>query len=283
LVDAFRKGLAEHGLVEGQNVSIEYRWADSHYERLAGQASDLLTRQPAVLISAGGDMTAKVASTATKSTPIVAVFIGDPVVGGYVASLSRPGGNITGVSNLNAVIEAKRIGLLRDVKPGITAIGALLNPDSVTAATQRKDIEEAARTIGLKAEFLEAKNIPELDAAFKSIVANRIPALLVPADAFFAAARDRLAELAAQNRVPAIYSLRESVVSGGLMSYGNDLPDTYRLIGTYAARIVNGEKPADLPVLQPTKFEFVLNRKAAMALDLAIPAGVLSIVDEVIE
>lgn len=283
LVDAFRKGLAEHGLVEGQNVSIEYRWADSHYERLAGQASDLLTRQPAVLISVGGDMTAKVASTATKSTPIVAVFIGDPVVGGYVASLSRPGGNITGVSNLNAVIEAKRIGLLRDVKPGITAVGALLNPDSVTAATQRKDIEEAARTIGLKAEFLEAKNIPELDAAFKSIVANRIPALLVPADAFFAAARDRLAELAAQNRVPAIYSLRESVVSGGLMSYGNDLPDTYRLIGTYAARIVNGEKPADLPVLQPTKFEFVLNRKAAMALDLAIPAGVLSIVDEVIE
>jgi putative ABC transport system substrate-binding protein len=211
------------------------------------------------------------------------VFIGDPVVGGYVASLSRPGGNITGVSNLNAVIEAKRIGLLRDVKPGITTIGALLNPDSVTAATQRKDIEEAARTIGLKAEFLEAKNIPELDAAFKSIVANRIPALLVPADAFFAAARDRLAELAAQNRVPAIYSLRESVVSGGLMSYGNDLPDTYRLIGTYAARIVNGEKPADLPVLQPTKFEFILNRKAAMALDLAIPAGVLSIVDEVIE
>ena len=212
LVDAFRKGLAEHGLVEGQNVTIEYRWADSHYERLAGQASDLLTRQPTVLISVGGDMTAKAAATATKSTPIVAVFIGDPVAGGYVASLGRPGGNITGVSNLNAVIEAKRIGLLRDVKPGITTVGALLNPDSVTAATQRKDIEEAARTIGLKVEFLEAKNDPELEAAFKSIVANRFPALLVPADAFFAAARDRLAELAAQNRVPAIYSLRESVV-----------------------------------------------------------------------
>src|SRR5262245_1782447 len=283
LVDAFRKGLAEHGLVEGQNVTIEYRWADSHYERLAGQASDLVTRQPAVLISVGGDMTAKAASTATKSTPIVAVFIGDPVAGGYVASLGRPGGNITGVSNLNAVIEAKRIGLLRDVNPGITTLGALLNPASITAAIQRKDIEEAARTIGLKVEFLEAKNDPELEVAFKSIVANRIPALLVPADAFFASARDRLAELAAQNRVPAIYSLRESVVSGGLMSYGNDLPDTYRLIGTYAARIVKGEKPADLPVLQPTKFEFVLNRKAAMALELTIPAGVLSIVDEVIE
>src|SRR6476659_2662968 len=214
LVDAFRKGLAEHGLVEGQNVIIEFSWADGNYERLAGQATDLLNQQPAVLISVGGDMTAKAASAATKTTPIVAIFIGDPVVGGFVTSLSRPGGNITGVSNLNAVIEAKRIGLLRDVKPGITTVGALLNPDSITAASQRKDIEEAARTIGLNVQFLEAKNDPELDATFKSIVENRIPALLVPADAFFAAARDRLAGLAALNGVPAIYSLRESVVSG---------------------------------------------------------------------
>ena len=282
LVDAFRKGLAEHGIVEGQNVIIEFSWADSNYERLPAQANGLLARQPAVLISVGGDMTAKAASAATKTTPIVAIFIGDPVTGDFVKS-SRPGGNITGISNLNAVIEAKRIGLLRDVKPGMTTAGALLNPASLTAAAQRKDIEEAARTIGLKVEFLEAKNESELETAFKTIVAKDIPALLVPADAFFAAARDRLAELAAQNRVPAIYSLRESVVSGGLMSYGNDLPDTYRLIGTYAARIVKGEKPADLPVLQPTKFEFVLNRKAAIALGLTIPAGVLSFVDEVIE
>jgi ABC-type uncharacterized transport system substrate-binding protein len=283
LVEAFRKGLAEYGIVEGQNVTIDYRWADGHYDRLPRQAADLLARQPTVLISVGGDMTAKATTSATHTTPIVAVFIGDPVVGGFVASLSRPGGNITGVSNLNAVIEAKRIGLLRDVKPGITAVGALLNPDSITAAAKRKDIEEAARTVGLKAEFLEAKNDQELDAAFKSIVANRIPALLVPADAFFAASRDRIAELAASNRVPTIYSLRESVVAGGLMSYGNDLPDTYRLIGTYAARIVKGEKPANLPVLQPTKFQFVLNRKAANALGLTIPAALLSIVDEVIE
>src|SRR4029079_841311 len=260
LVDAFRKGLAEHGLVEGQNVIIEFSWADGNYERLPAQANHLLTRQPAVLISAGGDMSAKAASAATETTPIVAIFIGDPVVGDFVKSLSSPGGNITGVSNLNAVIEAKRIGLLRDVKPGITTVGALLNPASITAAAQRKDIEEAARTIGLKVEFLEARNESELEAAFKTIVAKDIPALLVPADAFFAAARDRLAELAAQNRVPTIYSLRESVVSGGLMSYGNDLPETYRLIATYAARIVKGD-PANLPVLQPTKFEFVLNRK----------------------
>jgi putative tryptophan/tyrosine transport system substrate-binding protein len=283
LVDALRKGLAEYGIIEGQNATVDYRWADSHYERLAGQAADLLARQPAVLISVGGDMTAKVAAAATQTIPIVAVFIGDPVVGGFVASLSRPGGNITGVSNLNAVIEAKRIGLLRDLRPGIATVGALLNPDSVTAATQRRDIEEAARTIGLKVEFLEARNHLELDAAFKSIVEKHIPALLVPADAFFAAARDRLAELTASYRVPAIYSLREFVVSGGLMSYGSDLLDTYRLIGTYAARIVKGAKPADLPVLQPTKFEFVLNRKTANALQLTIPDNVLSIADEVIE
>jgi putative ABC transport system substrate-binding protein len=256
LVDALRKGLAEYGIVDGQNAIVDYRWADSHYERLAGQAAELLARKPAVLISVGGDMTAKVAVAATHTIPIVAVFIGDPVGGGFVASLSRPGGNITGVSNLNAVIEAKRIGLLRDVKPGIATVGAFLNPDSVTAATQRRDIEEAARTIGLKVEFLEARNHPELDAAFKSIAEKHIPALIVPADAFFAAVRDRLAELTASHRVPAIYSLRESVLAGGLMSYGNDLPDTYRLIGAYAARIVKGAKPADLPVLQPTKFEF---------------------------
>jgi len=283
LVDAFRKGLAEHGIIDGQSATIAYGWADSHYERLAGLASDLLARKPAVLVSVGGDMTAKVAAAATHSTPIVAVFIGDPVAGGFVASLNRPGGNVTGVSNLNAVIEAKRIGLLRDVKPGIATVGALSNPDSINAAAQRKDIEEAARTIGLKVEFLEARNDSGLDAAFKSIVEKHIPALLVPADAFFAASRDRLAELAASNRVPAIYSLRESVVSGGLMSYGNDLPDTYRLIGTYTARVIKGAKPADLPVLQPTKFEFVLNRKAAKAMELTIPADVLSIADEVIE
>ena len=283
LVDAFRKGLAEYGLIEGQNVAIDYSWADSHYERLAGLAADFASRQFMVLISVGGDMTAKAAVSATRTTPIVAIFIGDPVAGGFVSSLSRPGGNVTGVSNLNAVIEAKRLGLLREVKPGIKTVGALLNPDSVTAASQQKDIEEAARTVGLQVQFLKASNDRELDLAFKTIVEKQIPALLVPADAFFAASRDRLAELTARNSVPAIYSLRESVLSGGLMSYGNDLPETYRLVGTYAAKIIKGAKAADLPVLQPTKFEFVLNRKTAKALGLTIPSGVMSIVDEVIE
>ena len=283
LVDAFRKGLAEYGIFEGQNATVDYSWADSHYERLAGQAIDLVSRHLAVLVSVGGDMTAKAAVSATRNTPVVAVFIGDPVVGGFVASLSHPGGNVTGVSNLNAVIEAKRLGLLREIKPAIATVGALLNPDSPTAVSQQKDIEEAAQTVGLRVQFLKASNELELEAAFQAIVENRIPALLVPADAFFAASRDRLAELAARNAVPAIYSLRESAVSGGLMSYGNDLPETYRLIGTYAARIVKGEKSADLPVLQPTKFEFVINLKTARALGLAVPPRVLAVADEVIE
>jgi putative tryptophan/tyrosine transport system substrate-binding protein len=283
LVDAFRKGLAEYGVLDGQNAIIDYSWADSHYDRLSGQASDLVSRRPAVLVSVGGDMTAKAVVSATRKIPIVAVFIGDPVAGGFVGSLSRPGGNVTGVSNLNAVIESKRLGLLREIKSGAAVVGSLLNPKSAIAESQQKDIEEAAQTIGLRVQFLKASNDSELEDAFKSIVEDRIPALLVPADAFFAAARDRLAELAARNAVPAIYSLREFVVSGGLMSYGNDLPETYRLIGTYAAQIIKGAKPADLPVLQPTKFQFVLNLKTAKALGLAIPSGVLAIADEVIE
>ena len=283
LVDAFRKGLAEYGVFEDQNVTVDYKWADSHYARLPAGAADFVSRQVAVLVSVGGDMTAKAAIAATHTIPIVAVFIGDPVAAGFVASLNRPGGNVTGVSNLNAVIEAKRLGLLRNVKPEIVSVCALLNPDSMTSASQQRDIEEAARSINLQVQFLQASSEPELEIAFKAMVANRIPALLVPADAFFAASRDRLAELAAQYSVPAIYTIRESAVAGGLMSYGNNLADTYRLIGTYAARIVKGAKPADLPVLQPTKFEFVLNLKTAKALGLTIPLGVLAIADEVIE
>jgi putative tryptophan/tyrosine transport system substrate-binding protein len=283
LVDAFRKGLAEYGVIEDQNVTVDYKWADSHYDRLPAGAADFVGRQVAVLVSVGGDMTAKAAIAATHIIPIVAVFIGDPVAAGFVASLNRPGGNVTGVSNLNAVIEAKRLGLLRDVKPEIVSVCALLNPDSMTSASQQRDIEEAARSINLHVQFLQASSEPELEIAFKAMVANGIPALLVPADAFFAASRDRLAELAAQYSVPAIYTIGESAVAGGLMSYGNNLADTYRLIGTYAARIVKGAKPADLPVLQPTKFEFVVNLKTAKALGLTIPPGVLAIADEVIE
>jgi putative ABC transport system substrate-binding protein len=247
------------------------------------QAIEFARLPVTVLVAVGGDMTARAALAATSTIPIVAVFIGDPVSNGFIASLSRPGGNVAGVSNLNAVIETKRLSLLRELVPQANTVGALLNPDSPTLESQQREIEEAARTVGLRIQFWPAKTDGDLDAAFVSIVQNRIPALLVPADAFFASSRNRLAALAARYAVLALYSLREAALVGGLMSYGIDLLDTYRLIGAYSGRIIKGAKPADLPVVQPTKFEFVLNLKTAKALGLTIPAGVLSIADEVIE
>jgi ABC-type uncharacterized transport system substrate-binding protein len=236
-----------------------------------------------VLVAVGGDMTARAAVAVTSTIPIVAVFIGDPVANGFIASLNHPGGNVTGVSNLNAVIESKRLSLLRELVPQAGTVGALLNPDSPTVASQRREIDEAGQAVGLQIEFLQASTDGELDAAFVSVAKNRIPALLVPADAFFASSRDRLAALAAQHAVLAIYSLREAALAGGLMSYGIDLLETYRLIGDYSGRIIKGAKPADLPVVQPTKFQFVLNLKTARALGLTLPSGVLSIADEVVE
>jgi len=283
LVNAFRRGLAELGLFDGQNVTVEYSWADSQYERLPVQAADLLKRPVDVVVAFGGDMTAHAALSATKTVPIVAVFIGDPVANGFIASLNRPGGNVTGVSNLNAVIESKRLGLLRELNPRMADVGALLNPASPTFAAQKKNIEDAARVSNLTIKFWNASTDDELEIAFESMAGNRDFALLVPADAYFASARAKMAALALRHLVPTIHSLREAAVAGALMSYGNDLPDTYRLIGTYAGRIIRGEKPVDMPVIQPTKFEFVLNLKTAKALGLTIPAGVLAIADEVIE
>ena len=283
LVDAFRRGLAEEGAVDGQNVAIEYRWADGHYDRLPGAAAEFARRPVTVLVTFGGDMTARAAISATRTIPIVSVFIGDPVANGLVASLNRPSGNITGVSNLNAVIESKRLGLLRELMPQADTIGALQNPDSPTAASQQKDIEDAARALGIRIRFWQASSHHELEAAFLSMAQNRIPALHVGADAFFAGARDKLVELAARHAVPAIYSLRDVTLAGGLMSYGVDLFDNYRLVGVYCGKIIHGAKPADLPVVQSTKFQFVVNLKTAKALGISIPSGMLLIADEVIE
>jgi len=283
LVAAFQRGLAEQGFIEGQNVAIDYRWADGHYDRLPEQAVEFVRRPVAVLVAVGGDMTARAAISATRTIPIVAVFIGDPVANGLVVSLNRPGGNVTGVSNLNAVIESKRLGLLRELVPQAGTVGALQNPDSPTATTQQKDLEEAARAIGVQIRFWQASTEPGLEAAFEAMAQNQIPALHVGADAFFAGARYKLAQLAARHTLPAIYSLRDVPLAGGLMSYGVDLLDTYRLVGAYAGRLIKGDRPADLPVVQPTKFQFVLNLKTAKALGLAVPSGVLSIADEVIE
>jgi putative tryptophan/tyrosine transport system substrate-binding protein len=270
LVAAFRQGLAEQGVVEGKGAAIEYRWADGHYDRLPEQAAEFARRPVAMLVAVGGDMTARAAISATRTIPIVAVFIGDPVASGLVASLNRPGGNVTGISNLNAVIESKRLGLLRELVPQADTVAALQNPDSPTAASQRRDLEEAARAIGLQVRFWQASTDHELEAAFEAMAKNRIAALHVGADAFLAAARNRLAQLAARYALPAIYSLRDVPLAGGLMSYGVDLHDTYRLVSVYAGRIIKGERPVDLPIVQPTKFQFVLNMKTAKALQLAV-------------
>ena len=283
LIDAFRHGLAEHGAIEGSTATIVFRFADGHYDQLATQAADLVNQQVAVLAAVGGDMSARAAAAATRTIPIVAVFIGDPVASGQVASLNRPGGNVTGVSNLNAVIKSKRLGLLRELLVSAETIGALQNPSSPTASSQQLNIEEAARVVGQKVLFWQASTDSQLEAAFVSMSQSRISGLLIGADAFFASARGKLVALAAQHSIPAIYSLRDVPVAGGLMSYGIDLLDTYRMLGSYAGRILKGSKPADLPVIQSTKFLLILNLKTAKALKLTIPTGILAIADEVIE
>jgi len=234
---------------------------------------EALAREPAALA----------AKAATATIPVVATFAGDPVKQGFVASISRPGGNVTGISNLATTLEAKRLGLLHDLVPQAATIGVLLNPASSTAANQLSDLQGAARTIGLQLHVLRASTDGEIDAAFESVAQNRIPALAMAGDPFFNSRRDKLVALAGRHAVPSMYSFRDYAVAGGLMSYGIDLPNVYRQIGVYVGRILKGAKPADMPVEQPTKFEFVINLKTAKALGLTIPAGLISFADEVIE
>jgi len=262
---------------------IEYRWALSHYDQLAGMAAELVHRPVVVLVAVGGEVAARAAAAASQTIPVITAFGVDPVGSGLVASLARPGGNVTGISNLSATMEAKRIGLMRDVVPQATALGVLLNPNNPTVANQQKDIQEAARAVGLRIHALQASTVNELDAAFESIARNQIPALLVTADAFFTASRDKLTILAARDAVPAMYYFRDFAVAGGLMSYGASLADQYRQIGVYTGHVLKGAKPADLPIVQPTTFEFVINLKTARTLGIALPPGVLAIADEVIE
>ena len=281
LLAAFRRGLAENGAIEGQTLAIEYRWALGEYDHLSVLAAELVRIPVALLVSVGGEPAARAAKAATITIPVVTVFSSDPVRSGLIASLSRPGGNVTGVSNLSAVMEPKRVGLLRELVPQMFA--ALLNPEFPTFPDQLKDIEAAAQTAGLEVQVLRASTDRELEAAFDSVNKQHIAALLLAADPFFNTRREKLAALAAQYGIPAIYSFRDYAVAGGLMSYGIDLPDTYRQIGVYAGRILKGAKPAELPVLQPTKFEFVLNLKAANALGMKFSDNLLSLADEVIE
>ncbi len=283
VVAAFRRGLAENGYAEGQNVTVEYRWVRGDYARLPAMAAELVRLPVAVLTASGGEPAALAAKAATATIPIVATFSADPVVTGLVASLNRPGGNVTGINNLTSTLEAKRLGLLNTLVPQASTIGVLLNPNWPPAANQLRDLQEGARLIGLQLHVLRAGTDRELDAAFDAVAQHRIPALVVASDAFFNSNREKIAALAAHHAVPAMYSFRDYAVAGGLMSYGIDLPDVYRHIGVYAGRILKGAKPADLPVVQPTKFEFVINLKVAKALGVKMSDDMLSIADEVIE
>src|SRR5215218_5146953 len=275
LLAAFHQGLREAGFVDGQNVSIEYRWARGQYEKLPALASDLVSR--------GGAVSAIAAKQATATIPIVFGMGGDPIGAGLVDSFNRPGGNATGYTLLTNEMEAKRVGLLHQLLPRIRLIGALLNPSFPPAVRQLRDIEDATRSTGQKLFVAKASNDAELNAAFLSLVQQQVGAVLVAADPYFDTRRDRIVAFAAENRLPAIYQFREFAVAGGLVSYGPSITELYRQAGIYAGRILNGTKPADLPVLQPTKFELVINLKTANALGLLVPDAMQLLADEVIE
>jgi ABC-type uncharacterized transport system substrate-binding protein len=283
VVTAFRQGLAENSYIEGRNVAIEYRWAEGQYDRLTALAMELLRVPVAVIVAVGGDPAARAAKSATTTIPVVATFSDDPVASGLVASLGRPGGNITGTSNLSTEMESKRFGLLRAVVPQAAIIGVLLNPAFPSAANQLSEMQEAARTLGLQVVVMQASNESDIDTSFASLVKNRADALLVGNDSFFMMRRDQLTALAARYSLPAIYSFPEFPAAGGLMSYGIDLADTYRQLGNYTGQVLKGAKPADLPVLQPSKFKFVVNLKTAKALGLKIDPQLLATASELIE
>jgi len=280
---AFRKGLSEAGLVEGKNVVIEFRWARGEFDRLPAFAAELLSNRVAVIVTADGEPSALAAKAATSTIPIV-FGSSDPIKSGLVASLNRPGGNATGVYVLSNDLEAKRLGLLRELFPGAALFGVLINPMRFpTAAQQALELAQGARAIGQPLAFVNAGTDAELDAAFAALTQQRVTAMLLVGNPFFDTRRDKIITFAAQQKLPAMYHFREYVVEGGLMSYGNSLAEAYREVGVYAARILNGTKPADLPVVQSSKFELVINMKTAKALGLTIPPDVLSIADEVIE
>ena len=282
LVAAFQSGLADNGYIAGQTVLIEYRWALGQYDRLPTMAADLVRRPVAVLATVGGEPAAMAAKTVTSTIPIV-FAMDDPVKQGLVESFNRPGGNATGMAVLSPDLEAKRLGLLHELVPQASTIGVLLNPNFPPAQHQLEEVQIAAQATNLQILALRASTDREIDEAFDTLIKQRIAALSVASDPFFDTRRDKLIGLAARYAVPTIYQFREYPAAGGLISYGIDIANVYRQIGIYVGRILKGAKPADLPVMQPTKFELVLNLKTAKTLHLAIPSGVFSIADEVIE
>jgi putative ABC transport system substrate-binding protein len=283
LVAAFRESLKEAGYIEGANVAIEYRWAEGRYDRLPALAADLVSRHVALLVAQGGDPPAVVAKSATATIPIVFTLSSDPVKLGLVSSLNRPGGNVTGFWGYTSLLGTKRLELMRQLFPASRSIAVLVNLHNPNAHIDMPDLRDAARTLGLPISFVTASSETEIEAVFATLREQRISVLLVNTDPFFLARRDQLVSLAASYSVPTVYPWREAAAAGGLISFGANLADGYRQVGLYAGRILKGEKPADLPVVQPTKFELVINLKTAKALGLTIPPTLLARADEVIE
>jgi len=281
LVTAFRQGLKETGYVEGQNVAIEFRSADDHYERLPAIVDELIRRPAAVIVA--NSTAAQFAKTLTTTIPIVFATGGDPVRDGLIVSFNRPGANVTGVSFLGSNLGGKKLELIRSLVPKARTIAVLENPDSPISQAERMDVLTAARAVGQRVIVLKARTEQDFDSAFTTLVHERAGALLVTGDALFNSRRDRLVALAARHAVPTIHTEKPFVEAGGLMSYGASLADAYRQVGVYTGRILKGEKPADLPVVQPTKFDLVINLKTAKVLGLTIPPSVLTRTDEILQ
>jgi putative ABC transport system substrate-binding protein len=280
----FRQGLKEAGYVEGENLAIEYRWAEGQFDRLPALAAELVRRQVSVIVATGGPAPAMAAKAATTTIPIVFVTSEDPVRLGLVASLARPGGNLTGINFLNTELAAKRLEFLRQLVPGAARVAVLVNPaNAATAETNLRDAQAAARAMGLQVQVLNASTSREINSAFASLARERPDALFVGGDGFFLSRRVQLVNLASRHAVPAIYDARQFPEVGGLMSYGSNIEDAFRQVGVYAGRVLKGAKPADLPVVQSSKFELVINAETARMLDLTIPPTLLSVADEVIE
>jgi putative ABC transport system substrate-binding protein len=284
LIAIIRQTLSESGFVEGQNVAFDYRWAEGQYDRLPGLASDLVRRQVAVIITIGGELSGLAAKAATSTIPIVFAAGADQIRTGLAASLHRPGGNVTGIASLIAEMEPKRLGLLRELRPHATTIAVLVNPGYISQSeVQVSDLQSAAQSIGQDIEILNARTIREIDAAFATLAQMRADALLVATDPLFFTRATQLVVLSARHAIPTLYSRREFAAAGGLVSYGPNQDESYRLLGVYAARILKGEKPGDLPIQLPTKFDLVVNLSTANALGLEIPPTLLACADEVIE